>query len=91
MEIGETQKTDGLGSQEGSQGSKELEQGACYELCSDFSRPGSASPGRHPVPPETTSRGKKRATKRVLMGFMGPSQAAAGIPAWVEQNCRAIG
>lgn len=37
--------------------------GRAVNARSDFSRPGSASPGRHPTPPETTGRGRRGATK----------------------------
>ena len=65
------QRTDSLGSER--PGRKAGARGLPWKLCSNFSRPGSASSERHPIPPETLSRGRKRATK-------GPWQDSWALP-----------
>ena len=65
------QRTDSLGSER--PGRKAGARGLPWKLCSNFSRPGSASSERRPTPPETLSRGRKRATK-------GPWQDSWALP-----------
>ena len=65
------QRTDHLGSERPVRTARS--KGLAMNLCSNFSRPGSASPERRPTPPETLSRGRKRATK-------GPWQDSWDLP-----------